>query len=117
MKYRIIGLALATVGSLAPAISQASSEKDALASCVRTFAASLAAPGAAAPAYKVEYRGNLYLQSTMDVYSRVYTFHLLAKSKTGSSMAQARCATDSRGTVIALSPLPLQAALPTLAAQ
>lgn len=118
MKYRIIGLALTTIASLAPAVSQASSEEDALNSCVRAFAASLGAPGAAAaPAYKVEYRGNLYLQSTTDVYSRGYTFHLLAKGKTGSPMAQARCATDFRGTVITLSPLPAQAALPVLAAQ
>ena len=32
-------------------------------------------------------------------------------------MARARCATDIRGTVISLAPLPVQAALPVLAAQ
>jgi hypothetical protein len=118
MKYRIIGLALATIASVAPTISQASTEKDALNSCVRTFAASLAAPGAAAPAYKVEYRGNQYVQSLAEVYSRGYTFHLLARNgKTGLHLAQASCETDSRGVVVALSPLPAESPLPALAAQ
>ena len=119
MKYRITGLALATIASLAPALSQVSTEKDALNSCVRTFAASLATPGAAAPAYKVEYRGNQYVQSTVaEVYSRGYTFHLLARNgKTGLQLAQASCETDSRGAVVALSPLPAETPLPPVAAQ
>jgi hypothetical protein len=117
MKYRIVGLTLAAIASLAPAISQASTEKDALDSCVRTFAASLAAPGASAPAYKVEYRGNQYVQMPMEIYNRGYTFHLLAKSKTGSPLAQMLCATDSRGTVMSMSPLPAQSTLLSLAAQ
>jgi hypothetical protein len=118
MKYRIIGLALATITAAAPAVSQASAEKDALESCVRTFAASLAAPGDAAPAYKVEYRGNQYVQTMPAVYSRGYTFHLLARNgKTGLALAQASCETDSHGAVLALSPLPATAPLPTLAAQ
>jgi hypothetical protein len=119
MKYRIIGLALSTIASAAPAISHASTEKDALNSCVRTFAASLTAPGAAAPAYKVEYRGNQYVQSVLaEVYSRGYTFHLLARNgKTGLTLAQASCETDSRGAVVAISPLPAETPLPPVAAQ
>jgi hypothetical protein len=119
MKYRIIGLALATIATAAPAISHASTEKDALNSCVRTFAASLAAPGDAAPAYKVEYRGNTYVQSPVaEAYSRGYTFHLFARSgKTGLALAQANCATDSHGTVVAMSPLPAESPLPALAAR
>jgi hypothetical protein len=118
MKFRIIGLALATIASAAPAISQASTEKDALNSCVRTFAASLAAPGTAAPAYKVEYRGNQYVQSMAEAYRRGYTFHLFARSaKTGLPLAQASCETDSHGAVVAMSPLPAQTPLPALAAQ
>jgi hypothetical protein len=118
MNYRIIGLALATIASVAPALSHASTEKDALNSCVRTFAATLASPGAAAPAYKVEYRGNQYVQSMSEVYSRGYTFHLLARNgKTGMPLAQATCNTDSHGAVLAMSRLPATAPLPTLAAQ
>jgi len=118
MNYRIIGLALATIASVSPAISQASTEKEALNSCVRTFAASLATPGAAAPAYKVEYRGNQYVESAVaEVYSRGYTFHLLARSKTGLALAQANCETDSHGAVVALSPLPAESPLPPLAAR
>jgi hypothetical protein len=116
MKYRSIGLSLAAIASLAPALSQASPEKVALDSCVRTFAASLAVPGASAPAYKVEYRGNQYVQSLSQIYSHGYTFHLLARSKTGSPLAQANCETDSNGTVVAMSPLPAGAPQ-TLAAQ
>jgi hypothetical protein len=117
MRYRIIGLSLAAIASLAPAISQASTEKDALESCVRTFAASLAAPGAAAPAYRVEYRGNQYVQSLSLIYSHGYTFHLFARNgRTGTSLAQASCETDSHGAVVAMSPLPA-GALQTLAAQ
>jgi hypothetical protein len=119
MKYRIIGLALATIASTVPAISQASTEKDALNSCVRTFAASLAAPGAGASAYKVEYRGTQYVQSVVaEVYRRGYTFHLLARNgKTGLALAQATCETDSHGAVVAMSPLPPESPLPALAAQ
>ena len=119
MKFRIIGLALATIASAAPAVSQASTEKDALNSCVRSFAASLTAPGATVPAYKVEYRGNQYVQSAVaEVYSRGYTFHLLARNgKTGLSLAQATCETDSRGAVVAISPLPADNPLPALAAR
>jgi hypothetical protein len=119
MKYRIIGLALATIASVSPAISQASTEKDALNSCVRTFAASLATPGDAAPAYKVEYRGNQYVQSAVaEVYSRGFTFHLLARNaKTRLPLAQASCETDSHGVVVTLSPLPAEGPLPALAAR
>jgi hypothetical protein len=118
MKYRIIGVALATIASVAPVVSQASAEKDALNSCVRSFAASLTAPGAAAPAYKVEYRGNQYVQSLSEVYSHGYTFHLFARnSKTGLTLAQASCETDSHGAVLALSKLPAETPLPALAAQ
>jgi hypothetical protein len=119
MKYRIIGLALATIASVSPAISRASTEKDALNSCVRTFAASLATPGTTAPAYKVEYRGNQYVQSAVaEVYGRGYTFHLLARNaKTRLPLAQASCETDSHGAVVAMSPLPADSPLPSLAAQ
>ncbi len=118
MKYRILSLTLASIACLAPAISQASAEKNALDSCVHTFAASLASPGAAAPAYIVEYRGNQYVQSVAEVYSHGYTFHLFARNrKTGLPLAQATCRTDSHGAVLAMSPLPADSALPTLAAQ
>ena len=45
---------------------------------------------AAAPTYKVDYRGIQYVESVADMYSRGYTFHLIAKSrKTGLPIAQA----------------------------
>ena len=52
------------------------------------------------------------------MYSRGYTFHLFAKSrKTGLPIAQASCATDKRGVVIALSPLPQDSRAPALTAR
>jgi hypothetical protein len=49
---------------------------------------------AAAPTYKVDYRGIQYVESVADMYSRGYIFHLIAKSrKTGLPIAQASCAT------------------------
>jgi hypothetical protein len=113
-----ISLAAAAIAALVPAVSSASPEKSALDACARAFVSSLAAPGGAAPTYKVDYRGVQFVQSVADVYSRGYTFFLFAKSsKTGLPMAQASCAADYHGAVVALSPIPSDAARQILAAR
>jgi hypothetical protein len=119
MKFSKIGVAIATVAALAPAISSASTEKAALDACARAFASSLASPGAAAPSFKVAYHGVQYVESAIDLYGRGYTFHLYAHNlKTGLAIAQASCSTDYHGAVTALAPLPLgAAATPTLAGE
>jgi hypothetical protein len=117
MNFRKISLAAATTAALVPALSNAASEKSAVEACARAFASSLGTADAAAPTYKVDYRGIQYVESVADMYSRGYTFHLIAKSrKTGLPIAQASCATDKHGVVVALSPLPQDSA-PALTAR
>ena len=117
MNFRKISLAVATITAFAPAISNASPERAALNACARAFASSLAAPGAAAPVYNVDYRGTHYLGSVTEFYSREYTFDLHANDqKTGLPIAHASCSTDTHGAVVALSSIPLATA-PSLAAK
>jgi len=118
MKFRQLGLLLASIAALVPVASHASSEKTALNACVRAFASSLAAPGSAAPAYKVAYSGSEYNGSMLAFYAREFTFELHAKNmKTGLSIARASCSVDSHGSVIALSPVPLNAPRAGMAAK
>ncbi|HME38658.1 MAG TPA: hypothetical protein VKG63_06825 [Steroidobacteraceae bacterium] len=105
MNLRKISLIIAAIAAGAPAISNASPEKAALDACARAFASSLASPGAAAPAYKVAYRGSQTAGSMLEYFTREYTFDLHANDlKTGLSIAHASCSTDSHGTVVAFHP-------------
>jgi hypothetical protein len=118
MKYRKVAVILAAAAALAPAISNASPERAALDACARAFASSLAAPGSAAPAFKVAYRGSQSTGSMLAFYTREYNFDLHANDpKTGLPVARASCSTDARGAVIAFSSLPLEAAPAALAAK
>jgi hypothetical protein len=118
MKFRIIALAAASIAAFAPAISNASPEKAALNACARAFASSLAAPGAAVPAYKVAYRDDLYSGSMLEFYARTFSFDLHANDlKTGLPIARASCSTDVHGTVVSLSSIPLDDAHRALAAK
>jgi hypothetical protein len=118
MNVRKIGLAIATIAVLAPAISNASPERSALNACALAFASSLASPGTAAPAFKVAYHGNVNTGSMLEFFVREYTFDLHANDpNTGLPIARASCSTDARGAVVALSAVPLDAVQATLAAQ
>jgi hypothetical protein len=116
MNFRKISLAAATIAALAPAVSNATAEKTAVEACARAFASSLARADAAAPTYKVDYRGIQYVEPLTEMYSRGYSFHLFAKSKSGQPIAQANCTTNKAGVVVALSPLPQDEKLPALTA-
>jgi hypothetical protein len=103
MNLRRLKYLAAAIFALAPAISGASPEKEALDACARAFASSLARPGAAAPAFKVDYSGNQNSGSMLEFYTREFTFDMYAKDpKTGLPIARASCSTDSRGSVVAL---------------
>lgn len=118
MNHRKAVLILAAAAALAPAISGASPESAALKACARALASSLASPGSVAPAFKVDYRSSLSAGSMLEFYAREYSFELRARdSKTGLPVARALCSTDSRGSVIALSSIPLEAAPAALAAR
>jgi hypothetical protein len=107
MKFRHIGLAIATIAVLVPAVSNASPEEAALNACARAFASSLASPGKAAPAFKVVHLEDRSFASMLAVYDREYVFDLHANDKTGTAIARASCSTDPHGVVIALSSVPL----------
>lgn len=116
MIFRKIALAAVTVAVLAPAVSNASPERSSAHACATAFAASIAAPGAAAPAYKFAYHGGMS-GSLADFYPTDYTFTLEAHDpKTGVAIARARCSTNSRGTVTAISAIPLDSNPAKLAA-
>lgn len=103
MNFRKISLAAATIAALAPAVSNATPEKTAVEACARAFASSLARADAAAPTFKVDYRGIQYVEPVTEMYSRGFSFQLFAKSKTGQPIAQANCTTDRNGAVVTLS--------------
>jgi hypothetical protein len=109
-------LAVVAVAALTPAISNASPERASVKACASAFATSIAAPGAAVPAYKLAYRGS-FGGTLADFYPTQYTFTLEAHDpKTGQAIARARCSTNSRGAVTEIAAVPLDAK-PTLAAQ
>jgi hypothetical protein len=114
MTIRKISLAVATLVALSPAISNASPEKVSVKACASAFAASIAAPGTSAPAYKLAFRGSIggSFGSLTDLYPSEYTFTLEAHDpKTGAAIARARCSADSHGTVTSISAVPLGASL------
>jgi hypothetical protein len=118
MKYRKISFAAAACAVLVPALCQAGAERDALKACAQAFASSLTRPGAPVVAYKVNHRSNQSTGSTLEFYSREYTFDLHANdSKTGAAIARASCSTDIHGSVLTLSPVPLEVAHPALEAR
>jgi hypothetical protein len=116
MYLRKITLTAAAVAAFTPVLSQASPERAALTSCSRAFAANLASPGAAAPAFKVVLRGAADVGSVSQFFAREYTFYLRANDqKTGLPLARATCSTDASGTVVAFSQVAADAAYPSLA--
>lgn len=119
MNFRTPLLSAAAIAALAPAISHASTETAALGACTRAFAASIAAPGSSAPAFKLKYRGGPAESAVADYYGgHEYTFYLQAHDpKTGATLASATCTTDARGTQVALSAAPADGSEATLAAR
>ncbi len=113
MMIRQAAIAALAVAALVPAVSNASPEKASAKACATAFASSIAAPGASAPAYKFAYRSGMS-SSLADFYPTDYTFTLEAHDpKTGAAIARARCSTDYRGQVTAISAIPLDASAAT----
>jgi hypothetical protein len=118
MHFRpLILLASATV-ALLPCVSNASPEKDALKACAQAFASSVASPGAATPAFTLNYRGSTDESVLTQYYNRKYSFSMQAHDpKSGVTVAAATCSTDARGEKVALVPTSIDAASAKLAAQ
>jgi hypothetical protein len=118
MDIRKLTLAAAACAAISPSISNANPESVALQACARAFASSIAAPGSAAPSYKLDYLGTHAESALASYYGREYTFDLRAHDrKTGATLASATCSTNMRGTIVALTPKPLDSSSPTLAAK
>jgi hypothetical protein len=119
MKFRTLFLSAASVAAILPSVSHATTESAALGACARAFAASMASPGASAPAFKLKYRSSAAGSAITEYYaSREYTFYLQAHDvKTGATLARATCTADRQGTQIALNAKPLDGAEATLAAR
>jgi hypothetical protein len=108
MNPRTFRLAAAAFAVFTPIICNASPESAAVNSCARAFVDNIAPGRAAAPRYKVEDRASLSGSSIAYYFPTKSTFDLEAHDpKTGAVLARARCSTDARGAVVALSFLPL----------
>jgi len=115
MKFHKIAFAIVTIASLTPVIASASPEKASLKACARAFASSVAGPGVAAPAFKLDYRGGQG-SAIAEFYPTEYTFTLQAHDpKSGAVVARAVCSTNSRGDVTTLASMPLEKQTATLA--
>jgi hypothetical protein len=110
-----LSLALAAITAIFPCVSSASAENAALNACARAFASSIASPGAAAPAFKLNYLGGGEAGALANYYEHRYTFYMKAQNvKTGLMLARATCAVDRRGVIIALT---VDESAPTLTAR
>jgi hypothetical protein len=117
MHLRKLLLAAATVAAIAPAVSNASAENDALNACANALSSRIATDGSNAPAYKLRFHHSQSDPAT-DYYGHQYTFYLQARdAKTGKPLGRASCSTDLHGTVVALTLNPPDASMPVLAAR
>ena len=101
MKLRTLSLALTAVAAITPAISRADSADVALKACAQAFAAKIGST-AEEQAYKVVFPNKIVGSAISDYYAREFTFVMQARSKSGTSLAQATCSATSRGSVLAL---------------
>ena len=116
MSLRILFPAAALIAALAPAISQASPEKEAMKVCARAFESSLIAGVVNPPVFKLKYseRASSPWES---YYNPKYSFYLQANDpETGLPRASATCSTSLNGNLIALTAIPVGEGAPKLAA-
>jgi hypothetical protein len=110
-------IAIVAIVALAPAISQAASERASFEACVSAFEKSIATPGAETPQFKVAYRGDRFTGTVAQIFQTQFSYDLEASSPKAGVVARARCATDRRGVVSSLVPLPLDARAPASAGE
>jgi hypothetical protein len=101
-------IAAAALAASLPSISNAASESTALQACAKAFATSIAAPGASAPSFKLNYHHQDEAGVLAQYYGRQYVFLLSAQDpKTGLTVASATCSADAGGTILALTSTPV----------
>jgi hypothetical protein len=117
MILRKVALAVVTIATLSPAVSNASPERKSAQACASAFASSIAAPGADTPAYRFAFRGTAG-GALADFYPTDFTFTLEARDpKTHLPIARAVCSTNHRGVVTTISAVPLNSESDKLASQ
>ena len=105
MTMRRLGLSLAALAAVCPAVSQAWPAKASLDACVSAFEKTLAQSQDGGHAFKVVYDRDQFSSSVADYFPTTYTFDLQANNvKTGEVVARVRCEAGRRG-IVALSPL------------
>ena len=110
MHIRTLGLTIAALSALSPAVAGAWPGKTSLDACVNAFEKTLAAPGEPNRVFKVVYKGDRFASSIVQYFPSEYTFDLQADNpQTGEILARVRCLVNSRGAVASISPLPLEA--------
>jgi hypothetical protein len=103
MNIRKLSLAIITIAAISPVVASAAPEDAALNACAKAFAIRLGAPGATAPAYKLNYSQRHFVSPVTDYYARNYTFTMKAQNaKTGTAFATATCSADTHGEVLEL---------------
>jgi hypothetical protein len=117
MHLRSFLIAVTALAAGSPSMSNAATETTALQACAKAFAASIASPGAAAPAFKLNYRHGEESGILAQYYGRQFVFLLSAKDpKTGLTMASATCSANFGGTILALKSTPIESSDARLAA-
>lgn len=103
MNIRTISLAIITIAAISPVVASAAPEQAALNACAKAFATSIAAPGATAPKYKLNYAQRHFDSTLSDYYAHNYTFNMKAQNpKTGTAFASATCSANIHGDVLEL---------------
>jgi hypothetical protein len=106
MTIRHLGLSMAALAVVSPAVCNASPVKASLDACVAAFEKTLAPTDAVSHRFKVLYQSEQFASSIADYYPTIHTFDLQADNpKTGEIVARVRCTADRRGS-IALTTLP-----------
>jgi hypothetical protein len=100
MTIRHLGLSIAALAAVCPAVCNAGPAKASLDACVSAFEKTLAPAVDASHAFKVVYETEQFSSSIADFYPTTHTFDLQANdSRTGEVVARVRCSADRRGNI------------------
>ena len=100
MTIRHLGISIAAVAAVCPAVCNAWPAKASLDACVAAFEKTLAPADEVSHRFKVVYQSEQFTSTIADFYPTTYTFDLLADNpKTGAVVARVRCSADRHGSV------------------
>jgi hypothetical protein len=116
MRFRLLVPIALSLAALAPAISQAAPESDALNACTRAFESSLSAAASSPHVFKLKYDAGQPATAWSNFFTHEYSFFLQARDpKTGTARASAICRATAAGNLLALTAT--QPGAPALAAK